>query len=126
MKYTLLVCGDDTADASAMAPVEPWVEDLGDRRVRLHGHRLALPADAVTVRVRGGRAPTRASPWSPSWRTSASWPGTTCCRPSAPICRAAAAGMEEAAEAYRRSLELVENDADRRFLEKRLAECRYA
>lgn len=54
MKYMLLVCGDDTADASAMAPVEPWVEDLGDRRVRLHGHRLALPADAVTVRVRGG------------------------------------------------------------------------
>ncbi|MFI7412946.1 RNA polymerase sigma factor [Streptomyces sp. NPDC049627] len=31
---------------------------------------------------------------------------------------------EEAAEAYRRALELVENDAERRFLEKRLAECR--
>ncbi|MGX9882512.1 YciI family protein [Streptomyces sp. NPDC002276] len=54
MKYMLLVCGDDTADASGMAPVEPWVEELGDRGVRLHGHRLALPADAVTVRVRGG------------------------------------------------------------------------
>ncbi|MET7482349.1 nuclear transport factor 2 family protein [Streptomyces sp. NPDC005538] len=54
MKYMLLVCGDDTADSSGMAPVEPWVEDLGDRNVRLHGHRLALPADAVTVRVRGG------------------------------------------------------------------------
>lgn len=54
MKYMLLVCGDDTADASGMAPVEPWVEGLGDRGVRLHGHRLALPADAVTVRVRGG------------------------------------------------------------------------
>ncbi|MFF7070019.1 YciI family protein [Streptomyces pseudovenezuelae] len=54
MKYMLLVCGDDTNDASGMAPVEPWVEELGDRRVRLHGHRLALPADAVTVRVRGG------------------------------------------------------------------------
>ncbi|OIJ64405.1 nuclear transport factor 2 family protein [Streptomyces mangrovisoli] len=54
MKYMLLVCGDDTADASGMAPVEPWVEELGDRRVRLHGHRLRLPADAVTVRVRGG------------------------------------------------------------------------
>ncbi|SDN51781.1 RNA polymerase sigma-70 factor, ECF subfamily [Streptomyces sp. cf386] len=33
---------------------------------------------------------------------------------------------EEAAEAYRRALELVENDAERRFLEKRLAECRSA
>ncbi|GHH13919.1 YciI family protein [Streptomyces lanatus] len=54
MKYMLLVCGDDTADASGMAPVEPWVTDLDDRRVRLHGHRLALPAQAVTVRVRDG------------------------------------------------------------------------
>lgn len=54
MKYMLLVCGDDTADASGMAPVEPWVEDLGDRGVRLHGHRLAPPAEAVTVRMRGG------------------------------------------------------------------------
>ncbi|MGW1026369.1 RNA polymerase sigma factor [Streptomyces sp. NPDC002577] len=32
----------------------------------------------------------------------------------------------EAAEAYERALELVENDAERRFLEKRLAECRPA
>ncbi|MDQ1043066.1 nuclear transport factor 2 family protein [Streptomyces sp. V4I2] len=54
MKYMLLVCGDDTADASGMTPVEPWVEELGDRGVRLHGHRLALPSDAVTVRVRDG------------------------------------------------------------------------
>ena len=30
---------------------------------------------------------------------------------------------EEAAEAYRQALELVENEAERRFLEKRLAEC---
>ncbi|MET8449689.1 YciI family protein [Streptomyces sp. NPDC005209] len=54
MKYMLLVCGDDTAEASAMPPVEPWVEELGDRRVRLHGHRLRRPDEAVTVRVRGG------------------------------------------------------------------------
>ncbi|MGI5192256.1 RNA polymerase sigma factor [Streptomyces sp. CA-288835] len=32
----------------------------------------------------------------------------------------------EAAEAYARALELVENEAERRFLEKRLAECRSA
>jgi RNA polymerase sigma-70 factor (ECF subfamily) len=32
----------------------------------------------------------------------------------------------EAAAAYERALELVENDAERRFLEKRLAECRSA
>ena len=55
MKYMLLVCGDDTADASDLAPVEPWVEELGVRRgVRLHGHRLRTPAEAVTVRVRDG------------------------------------------------------------------------
>ncbi|MGI5452186.1 RNA polymerase sigma factor [Streptomyces sp. CA-249302] len=33
---------------------------------------------------------------------------------------------KEAAEAYERALELVENEAERRFLEKRLAECRSA
>ncbi len=33
---------------------------------------------------------------------------------------------EEATEAYRQALELVENDAERRFLERRLAECRSA
>ncbi|MET7719794.1 SgcJ/EcaC family oxidoreductase [Streptomyces mirabilis] len=55
MKYMLLVCGDDTVDASGMAPVEPWVEEHGARSgVRLHGHRLRLPAEAVTVRVRDG------------------------------------------------------------------------
>ncbi|MGY0020569.1 nuclear transport factor 2 family protein [Streptomyces sp. cg35] len=55
MKYMLLVCGDDTADASGMAPVAPWVEELsGERGTRLHGHRLSAPADAVTVRVRDG------------------------------------------------------------------------
>ncbi|MBW8793303.1 MAG: nuclear transport factor 2 family protein [Streptomyces sp.] len=55
MKYMLLVCGDDTADASGMAPVEPWVEEHGVRSgARLYGHRLELPDRAVTVRVRDG------------------------------------------------------------------------
>ncbi|MHA5053670.1 YciI family protein [Streptomyces sp. SD15] len=54
MKYMLLVCRDDTADASGMAPVEPWAEVFGDRGTRLHGHRLDRPAEAVTVRVRSG------------------------------------------------------------------------
>ncbi|MFF3984970.1 nuclear transport factor 2 family protein [Streptomyces sp. NPDC001797] len=55
MKYMLLVCGDDTADASGMAPVEPWVEEHGVRHgTRLYGHRLQLPDRAVTVRVRDG------------------------------------------------------------------------
>ncbi|MFJ5642278.1 nuclear transport factor 2 family protein [Streptomyces sp. NPDC093223] len=55
MKYMLLVCGDDTADASGTAPVEPWVEEHGVRTgARLYGHRLRLPDAAVTVRVRDG------------------------------------------------------------------------
>jgi uncharacterized protein (TIGR02246 family) len=55
MKYMLLVCGDNTAEASGVGPVEPWAQEVGvERGVRLHGHRLRLPADAVTVRVRGG------------------------------------------------------------------------
>ena len=55
MKYMLLVCGDDTADATGMAPVGPWVEEHGVRRgARLYGHRLQLPDTAVTVRVRDG------------------------------------------------------------------------
>lgn len=55
MKYMLLVCGDDTNDASSMEPVENWVEELSTGRpARLHGHRLQGPADAVTVRVRNG------------------------------------------------------------------------
>ncbi|MER5910640.1 nuclear transport factor 2 family protein [Streptomyces sp. NPDC001982] len=55
MKYMLLVCGDDTADASGMAPVEPWVEEHGVRSgARLYGHRLRRSVEAVTVRVRDG------------------------------------------------------------------------
>ncbi|MFF0183636.1 nuclear transport factor 2 family protein [Streptomyces sp. NPDC005244] len=57
MKYMLLVCGggDDTEVSSETEPVEPWVEELSvEHEVRLHGHRLRPPADAVTVRVRGG------------------------------------------------------------------------
>ncbi|WP_234358448.1 YciI family protein [Streptomyces sp. NRRL B-24085] len=50
MKYMLLACGGDTAGASGMAPVEPWVQELGECRVRLHGLRLGLPAKATPVR----------------------------------------------------------------------------
>ncbi|MEW2164792.1 nuclear transport factor 2 family protein [Streptomyces sp. NPDC007084] len=57
MKYMLLVCGggDDTEVPAEVEPVEPWVEELSaEREVRLHGHRLRPPTDAVTIRVRGG------------------------------------------------------------------------
>ena len=41
--------------------------------------------------------------------------------PRAPICCAASAAIGEAAAAYREALALVGNEADRRFLERRLA-----
>ncbi|NEA98480.1 YciI family protein [Streptomyces sp. SID13726] len=87
MKYMLLVCGDDTADASGMAPVEPWVDELGDRGVRLHGHRLAQPADAVTVRVRGGEVLRTDGPFAETKEYVAGFDILEC------------AGLEEAVEA---------------------------
>ncbi|NGN68523.1 DUF4440 domain-containing protein [Streptomyces sp. A7024] len=54
MRYMLLICGDDSVDASGMAPIEPWIEEYGARRGhRLHGDRLRPAGEAVTVRVRG-------------------------------------------------------------------------
>ncbi|MET7685999.1 nuclear transport factor 2 family protein [Streptomyces sp. NPDC005423] len=90
MKYMLLVCGDDTADASGMAPVEPWVETLGDQGVRLHGHRLAAPADAVTVRVRGGEVLRTDGPFAETKEYVAGFDILEC------------AGLEEAVEAAAR------------------------
>ncbi|WP_406840034.1 nuclear transport factor 2 family protein [Streptomyces sp. AHU1] len=88
MKYMLLVCGDDTADASGMAPVEPWVEELGaERGVRLHGHRLRLPAEAVTVRVRDGEVLRTDGPFAETKEYVAGFDVLDC------------ASMEEAVEA---------------------------
>ena len=46
---------------------------------------------------------------------------TTCTRPAASCC-AGSAATDEAREAYARALELVHDDAERRLLERRLAE----
>ena len=91
MKYMLLVCGDDTADASDMAPVEPWVEELGvERGVRRHGHRLSLPAEAVTVRVRDGEVLRTDGPFAETKEYVAGYDILEC------------ASMEEAVEAAAR------------------------
>ena len=62
MKYLLLICiegspadaqADDDAGARDMVPaIETWLAETGSRR--LLGSPLAAPADAVTVRTRGG------------------------------------------------------------------------
>ncbi|WP_432187042.1 nuclear transport factor 2 family protein [Streptomyces sp. Tue6028] len=91
MKYMLLVCGDDTADASDMAPVEPWVEELGvERGVRRHGHRLSRPAEAVTVRVRDGEVLRTDGPFAETKEYVAGYDILEC------------ASMEEAVEAATR------------------------
>jgi hypothetical protein len=56
MNYLMLVCSEDAplpADADPeMAPIEPWLELCGPRRI--YGEPLAEPATAKTVRVRNG------------------------------------------------------------------------
>jgi hypothetical protein len=52
MKYLLLICADETIEVVA-DPVEPWVDDLGSRGIRLEGDRLRPTADATTVRDSG-------------------------------------------------------------------------
>jgi hypothetical protein len=60
MKYLLLICTDEDAevtpeDEQGMATgTADWVSEMEGRGVRLEGNRLRPPADATTVRVRGG------------------------------------------------------------------------
>jgi hypothetical protein len=54
MKYLMLVCVDEPIPSDANLDVEPWVDEMGGRRVRLTGNRLRMPSDATTVRVRDG------------------------------------------------------------------------
>jgi hypothetical protein len=58
-RYMMLVCSDPAADRDEpgqIAPVEPWVEEMGGRGARRFGSQLAEPALARTVRVRDGQA----------------------------------------------------------------------
>jgi hypothetical protein len=58
-RYMMLVCTDPAVDPDELeqvAPVEPWVEEMGDRGARRFGSQLDEPARARTIRVRDGRA----------------------------------------------------------------------
>ena len=70
----------------------------------------------------GGRARRRGCGSSTRSPRDGGSPAITCCRRRAPICCAASAGCSEAAAAYREALALVGNEAERRFLERRLAQ----
>ena len=58
MNYLLLICSDGvpTADKGATMQRElpAWVQDTGERGVRVYGQQLAGPDVAKTVRVRDG------------------------------------------------------------------------
>jgi hypothetical protein len=70
MKYMLLVCVDPselieaTPGGSAGMSIDEWVDEMDGSGVRLDGERLAQPADAKTVRVRGGRVVTTDGPFA--------------------------------------------------------------
>jgi hypothetical protein len=52
MKYLLLVCADESSSA-VPAPVEPWVEEMDGRGIRLEGDRLRPVSDATMVSESG-------------------------------------------------------------------------
>jgi hypothetical protein len=67
MKYLLLICVDDPARKPAAedgGDVEPWVEEMDGRGVRLLGSRTRPPADATTVRVRNGEVMLTDGPYA--------------------------------------------------------------
>lgn len=56
-RYLMLVCTDpaiEPSDSGSIEPVEPWVAEMDGRGVRRFGSALVTPAQARTVRVRGG------------------------------------------------------------------------
>lgn len=65
MKYMLMICVDP-ADIPEEQPgdVQPWVDDLDARGIRLLGAQLREPADATTVRVRGGEVLASDGPYA--------------------------------------------------------------
>ncbi len=58
MLHLLIICHDDSFAPSAelFAAIQEWDLEMDRRGVRLDGRPLRPPADAVTVRVRGGEA----------------------------------------------------------------------
>ena len=58
-RYMMLVCTDPAVDPREFAriePVDPWVDEMNGRGIRLYGSELEPPGSARTVRVRDSRA----------------------------------------------------------------------
>ena len=59
VRYMMLVCTDPAVGPREFAriePVDPWVDEMNGRGVRLYGSELEPPGSARTVRVRDSRA----------------------------------------------------------------------
>src|SRR5512146_3233279 len=59
IRYMMFVCTDPAVDPREFEraePVDPWVEEMDGRAVRLYGSELEPPASARTVRVRDSAA----------------------------------------------------------------------
>jgi len=59
IRYLMLVCTDPAVDPREFdrpEPVDPWVDEMDGRAVRLYGSELEPPDSARTVRVRDSRA----------------------------------------------------------------------
>src|SRR5918992_2461749 len=56
MKYLLLICGDEAIGATPEEPepIQPWLDEMNGRGVRLFGDRLQPVSAATTVRMRDG------------------------------------------------------------------------
>ena len=108
--------GDRVAARRRAARLAP---DRGPLRRARPPHRLARRRADQGRRGRrgaGSRGGARASSTASPSRTTAT------CTPPAASCSGASAAPHEARDAYGRALELVHDDAERRLLERRLAE----
>jgi len=56
MRYMLFICTDTEPDPAGEGTdtIEDWIEEGERRGIRLSGDRLQAPADATTIRKRGG------------------------------------------------------------------------
>jgi len=68
MRFMMFVCTDSEPGVrpEEAGDIEAWVHDVDSRNVRLMGDRLRPPADAKTVRIRGGRKMITDGPFTES------------------------------------------------------------
>jgi hypothetical protein len=63
-RYVMFVCVDPSGPDGEAADVQPWVDEMDGRGVRLFGEVLRPPEDAVLVRSRNGRTLVTDAPLS--------------------------------------------------------------